>query len=233
MKAHTKVRKIWAITVAASLPVLLFGLLIAVSDRPFLGWVRQGRDRRAVVAIRDDVNPFQKWGTWIFTWPHLKRCYGKAYYFTQASAGDKKAEFQSALKNALENHESVDIFLLAHENKYYLWVEEIEETLRARIRLVYNTGCYNLAQGEKWLELGAAAYIGHPGDSASQVFYFYFLRRWTRGYRAEKALEAANGLMSRWLFRAAAFSGGKIEAKRKWEDSKAGLLGKGEIAIDG
>ena len=41
----------------------------------------------------------------------------------------------------------VDLFLLAHSNKFIVWVAELPPARRAHLRLVYNTGCGDLPQG--------------------------------------------------------------------------------------
>ena len=83
----------------------------------------------------------------------------------------------------------MDLYLLAHHNHYVNWVAQVPAAARSHLRLVYNTGCRDVRQGPRWLNLGARAYVGHPGESASPVFYFFFLRRWTRGYSLGEAVE--------------------------------------------
>ena len=234
-KVADKRRKTLALLSATIIPILLFLLLIVLTDRPFWsGDISKGKNQRAAVAIRDNVTPFQKWGTRIFTWPYLTNSYGTTYYFTQTSWRDnRKEDFQNSLKVALENYEQVDIFILAHANVYHLWVAEIDEDLRTKIRLVYNTGCGDASQAERWLVLGADTYIGHPGASISPVFYFYFLRRWTQGYDVEEALEQSNRLTRNLLVRVAYFSIDQSEMEMIWKDSKAELSGRRDINLGG
>src|SRR5262249_19187888 len=142
---------------------------------------------RAAVAIRDDVPPYQKWGTKAFTSSYLTKYYAKSYYITQTNHDDGRNDFITDLRSALTQYEYVDIFLLAHSNTYVDWVRDVDPHLRRKIRLVYNTGCNDASQAEQWLHLGANTYIAPPGLSQSPLFYFFFLRRWTMGYNAGPA----------------------------------------------
>src|SRR5688500_15638211 len=83
-------------------------LVVAFGDVP------RGRARsldsgesRAVVALRDHVIPFQKWGTKLFTLPHLEESYDRVTYLTQDHRGDKHDELVSALADALATHDHV------------------------------------------------------------------------------------------------------------------------------
>ena len=123
-------------------------MLTAVGDGIY--WhtaVPPGKEFRAALAIRDNVTPFQKWGSEVFTLRYLKRYYGGAWYFTQSKKGDLEKEITSCLDNALEHYSHVDLYLLAHTNEYIQWVARLPEERRQRLRLVYNTGCYNQSQG--------------------------------------------------------------------------------------
>ncbi len=151
------------------------------------------KSNRAVLAIRDSVPSFQQFGTELFTGPYLKSYYDKSFYFTQKTKKDKKEEIIEALVSLAKKYETVDIFLLAHTNKYLLWFQEVPLELRRKIRLVYNTGCHNANQGKEWLYLGADSYIGHKGKcSLSPFFYVYFLRRWVSGYSLKAAVDESN-----------------------------------------
>jgi len=176
-------------------------LVVIVGDRPIL---RQRSldtgSSRAAVAIRDHVIPFQKWGTKLFTLPHLEDAYDRVYYLTQNGYHDKQYTFELAIEDALRHHDQVDIFLLAHGNRFIDWVEHIDPVLRQKIRLVYNTGCGDSRQAPMWLAIGADAYVGHPAlHSLSPAFYFFFLRRWVRGYSLAEAVAEANRAAARRL----------------------------------
>jgi hypothetical protein len=217
-------RKAAAITIL--LPCLSYLLVVALTDRVFSDTaVPPGKERRAAVAIRDNVTPFQKWGSKHFTWPYLERYYGAAWYFTQSESEDRRHELLSCLKTALQDYPEVDLFLLAHNNWFVHWVAKLPAERLGHIRLVYNTGCGDLQQGPLWLSLGAKAYIGHPGISASPVFYFYFLRRWTRGATLQEAMDESNSLIRSTLARVQLLSLGRVDAARACQESEAFCYG--------
>ncbi|MCB9639431.1 MAG: hypothetical protein H6727_11115 [Myxococcales bacterium] len=183
------------------------------------------RKLRAALAIRDHVIPFQKWGTRQFTWPYLKKYYDQAWYFTHTRNNKDKAAFIARLEEALDRYEAVDLFFLAHGNHYYQWLSHIPRQKRKRLRLVYNTGCKDLWQGRYWLALGAKAYIGHPGVSASPLFYVYFLRRWTLGQRLNELLGPSNAAMRRVLHLASPVLPAPLTPEKVYLDSKAFCYG--------
>lgn len=175
-------------------PILLYLLLIiGLGDTlfPFSG-VPAGREKRAAIAIRDNESPVFKWWTRLFTEPYLRKYYGRYWYFTQMHKGDCEEEFKAGLEEALNEYEYVDLFLLAHTNKYIEWVKSMPEPLRQKLRFVYNTGCHNEKQGPDWLSSGADSYIGHPGTSESPYFYFFLMRHWNRGEPLNDILELGN-----------------------------------------
>ena len=218
--------------IALLLPCAAYAAVMCVTEwgSP-LSRVPPGRERRVALAIRDNVTPFQKWGTREFTAPYLDRYYDRAWYFTQRRAGDSKGEFLAALNTALERYPEVDLFLLAHSNNYIRWVAQVPPTRRAHLRLIYNTGCYDLQQGNAWVQLGAKAYVGHPGESASPVFYFYFLRRWSRGMPLKEAMDDANALMRSALERGEVGSFGKLNAAQIAHESEAFSYGNTTLRI--
>jgi hypothetical protein len=208
--------------VAVLLACLAYGAVVALTERPF--WdtaVPAGKERRAAVAIRDNVPPFQKWGSRHFTWPYLEHYYDTAWYFTQSDSDECKRALLSALDAALKRYPEVDLYLLAHNNYFVYWVAELPPERRGRLRLVYNTGCRDLQQGPWWLRLGARAYVSHPGVSASPVFYFYFLRRWTRGATLREAMDESNDLMRSTLARVELGSFGTVDAAAITRESEA------------
>jgi len=131
----------------------------------------------------------------------------------------------------LKRYPQVDLFILAHDNRLVTWIEGLPAEQRERLRLVYNTGCYDLKQGPLWLSLGAKAYVGHPGYSVSPVFYFYFLRRWTRGIKLADAIEESNALMRLIITRAQLFSFGKLKMDKKIQESEAFCYGDRELHL--
>src|SRR5262249_45917323 len=137
-----------AFGIAVLLACLAYGVLVALTERVF--WYTDaplGKERRAALAIRDNVSPFQKWGSKQFTTPYLDKYYDAAWYFTQTHQGDCKETFLSTLDTALQRHPEVDLFLLAHSNQYIAWVRDLPPERRSHIRLVYNTGCRDSRQG--------------------------------------------------------------------------------------
>jgi hypothetical protein len=197
-------RKIVAAAVTLLLVAVSWTFVFMISEPPLLlrPPALDGRESRAAVSIRDHEMPLLKWVTRMFVLQHTARHYNEVWYFTEFAGreGDRKAEFQQAVEEALENYEHVDIFILAHSNHYYERVRAIEKDTD-RLRLVYNTGCYDISQSNIWQELGADTYVGHPGDSDSHLFYFYFMRRWVRGYEIEEAVAEANTETKHLIYR--------------------------------
>ncbi len=176
-----------------SLTATLYTVVWLADVRPLQKVDRGFRANRAVLAIRDSVASFEQFGTELFTAPYLDAYYDKSCYFTQKTKLDKQKLIVQTLEQLCQSYQSVDIFLLAHTNRYIKWFRNIPDSLRTKIRLVYNTGCHNANQGDKWLHLGADAYIGHKGKcSLSPFFYVYFLRRWVSGYGLQTAVNASN-----------------------------------------
>jgi hypothetical protein len=194
-------RRRLALIATPLLAVLCLSLVVGFADRPLgrRSAPEAGRTR-AAVAIRDHVIPFQKWGTKLFTLPLLEEGYDDVFYFTQEFPGDRRTELATALTRALTEHDDVDLFLLAHGNRMVDWARGIDPALLGKLRLVYNTGCGGAIQAEEWLGLGADTYVGHRAvRSVSPAFYFYFLRRWVRGWPLEEAVGDANDASARRL----------------------------------
>jgi len=175
--------------------IIALTIVVINTDYPIIRINKMSSKSIAALVIRDNVSAFQKWGSKLFTAPYLNLYYNESAYFTQYYLDDKKQDIISTLRNFLETNNYVDIYLLAHSNYYYEYIEEIEPELREKIRLVYNTGCGNFNQSEYWLSLGADIYISHLNEeSLSPFFYFYFLRRWTKGYTLEDAVNISNNI---------------------------------------
>lgn len=189
------------------------------------------RARCAAVALRDNVSPFQKWGSRNFTIDNLNAAYDRTWYFTQNPEYNRKAEVLEALNRALAEYDAVDLFLLAHGNRFYEWVREIPAERRAKLRLVYNTGCENLDQNRMWLALGAKTYVGHPGVSMSPIFYVYFLRRWTSGWTVAEATREGNLRMRGVLGRVQFVSAGVLDADELYRSSEAAVFGDAGLTV--
>lgn len=223
-----------AAVIAVLLPCVAYMAVVGLTDRIFCGArVPPGREHRAALAIRDNVTPFQKWGSKQFSWPYMDACYDSAWYLTQTNAGGSKEVFLERLEAALERYSEVDLYLLAHSNHYVDWVAQLPAATRSHLRLVYNTGCRDLRQGPKWLSLGARAYVGHPGKSASPVFYYFFLRHWTRGHSLGEAVDEANQMMRLELDRAQVLSLGQMNAAKVFAASAGAGVGEMQLRLDG
>ncbi|MBL7728561.1 MAG: hypothetical protein JNM68_12780 [Dinghuibacter sp.] len=181
------------------LAVFSYILVTACTDNFLLPAGHSSHQQKAAIAIRDAAPGYLQWGTEHFTVPYLEKYYTDWYYINEEPGNNHKKAFQNALITALKKYTTVDLYLLAHTNNYYKWVREIKPALRKNLRLVYNSGCEDLNQANTWLKLGAQTYIGHPGRSASPLFYFYFLRRWTRNGSIEHAVRTANNGMYKLL----------------------------------
>jgi hypothetical protein len=153
------------------------------------------RPRVAAVAIRDVVPGYQQWSTEKFTVPRLEEGYDAHWYLTESKRGEKHQDFVDALTEACRKHDAVDVWLLAHGNRYVQWVAEVPEPERKKLRLVYNTGGGDADQGSAWLRLGARAYVGHPGGNIAPLFYARFLPAWLEGKPLKDAVDVSNKAM--------------------------------------
>lgn len=188
--------KIKAALATCSLLFFAVVLVVFLAEKPVLLFSAKVKSKGAAIAIRDNVRPFEKFGSRLFTWSNLHNVYEHVIYLTEYSKGEKHLEFVRGLDALLNKHDHVDIFLLAHANEYFRWVMEIDSVKRKKIRLVYNTGCSGNTQKDIWLELGARTYVAHKSsESISPVFYFYFLRRWCAGQLVTNAVQDANKCM--------------------------------------
>jgi hypothetical protein len=230
----TGARRLFALVVTILLPCLICAGLALVVERPFWRFDQQALPhRRAAVALRDDVIPFQKWGTKVFTLPYLEHSYEHIVYFTQSPDDTTQQAFIATLAQTLTQYDSVDLFLLAHSNRYIDWVATIDPALRTKIRLVYNTGCYDAAQAQAWLELGAQTAVAHPGLSDSPVFYFFFLRRWTLGEPLDQVVIASNERMRGVFELVSAATQQRLNSVEHYANSQALCFGNCSITIGG
>lgn len=189
-----------ALAVALVIPLVSLIAVATLVERPFvLAPVRTPNAPRAAIAIRDDVIAFQKWGTRSFTLPALERGYDRVWYFTESGSSETRAAFMAAVAEACAEYRTVDLYLLAHGNSYVDAIAALGPERTASLRLVYNTGCGDADQAERWLGAGADAYVGHVGISQSPVFFVYFLRRWVAGDALGDAVASANAETARVL----------------------------------
>lgn len=225
----------------ASVIVFLFGMLVFLSfvtEPPFVlssSAHTPQRGRRVAIAIRDHTSPYLQWGTMLFSLPALRKAYHKVHYFNQRHDNDQKEHIIHTIKRSLQTHPEVDLFLLAHGNKRFLgWVRvHIERDLTSRLRLVYNAGCGGREQGPEWKMLGTETYVGHGGGvSVSPIFFFYFLRRWSKGYKLDLAIHEANWYTRNHLLLVGRFSFGLLNGPTMWEHTQATYLGNPNLSID-
>jgi hypothetical protein len=212
--------KAWAVIV--TLLVICFGTIIFFSDVPIASASK--RNTWGAIAIRDNVIPFQKVGTALFTRNYLYR-YAESYYYTQNEYDQHHPDFVNKLTKLLKEQDSVDIYLLAHTNYYYEWVSEVDSSLRKKIHLVYNTGCSGTTQCDVWKKLGVRYYVCHKSNvSISPVFYFYFLRRYLGNYSLRKAIKESNAFMHSRLGRIRMASFGSVAVQEQVEKESEGVL---------
>jgi len=179
-----------------TLAVALVAALVVVvgGDRP--RWRTAGfgdPTTRGAVAFRDQENAFFQWGTELYLVPLLEGAYGEVAYVTQRGPGDLR-RLARAIEGMLQRHTVVDLFLAVHGGKALPHLlADIDPALRARLRLVYSTGCGDGHIGHWWLDAGADAFVGHDGQlSISPIFLVYFMRRWSEGHSVATALAQAN-----------------------------------------
>ena len=178
--------------VRARLPLLLLAATAgcAPPERPV------GAPVISAIALRDRVPGYQQVSSREFTLAYLEKTYDRVEYITQAldePTGTARAAFTTALQAQLEASAFVDVYLLTLGENYLPWFAGIDPSLRAKLRLIYNTGGGGARQAPGWLALGARTYVAHPGpNSWSPLFYLEFLPAWTRGVRLEEAVSAAN-----------------------------------------
>lgn len=210
-----------------------FAIALLAADRPRLRRpASPDGTHRAAFAVRDVVPPFQQWGTRAFTVPTLHSAYERVEYLTLSDHEDAgRSAFLARLGPLLDAHEHVDLFVLAHTNTCVEWVETLAPQRRERLRLVYNTGCFDLAEREQWLRLGADAYVGHVGLSASSIFYVAFLRGWVRGEALEPLVAEGNAFTHRMLATIACCC--ELDVERIAAHSRAEIGGDARLSVDG
>lgn len=232
------VKSLFSRTNTARLVIILLLLSIGTFltkglERPFWRFTTiANKQQRAAFAVRDNVVAFQKWGTKLYTLPYLEKYYQDVFYVTQFSQENNEEQFIDNLTRALTNYEQVDIFILAHGNRMVNWVAKIPAPLRARIRMVYNTGCTNSCQYDQWLSLGAKTYVGHPGAfGQGALFYFFFLRRWTNDTPANLAITDCNQLIHSVINKEIYIPGVDIDPDTIYQMSEAQCYGNCQLKL--
>jgi hypothetical protein len=171
------------------------------------------------IALRDKVPLDQMVGTMLFTRPLLAAGYDAHVYVEATDDDDGRARVQAALARARDEDCTVDVFFLAHGDDFVSWLEAMPEDERPRVRLVYDTGAGDAQQGERWLDVGALSFVGHPGANMAPVFYAYFLPAWLGG----AALNACVGEANRKTFIT-------LDALRPYLGAETGALWRGTRA---
>ena len=217
-------------------------LLLLASCQLFARVEAKRTDSVGAVGIRDHVPRYQKMSTRLYTKAFFEASYPDHNYIVEGSRNDRRTaqlQFKAALEGALARNEAVDLFLLAHGNRYIDWVEKIDPQLRSKIRMVYNTGAGDADQGRQWLALGAKAYVGHPyGDNIAPVFYYYFLPQWTKDVPLDEAVAEANRRTREDLLEGT--TGWMIDmvedgdaAEQLWQATQAGIYGDRTLTLTG
>lgn len=170
-------------------------LVVLLGDRPLTREAGYGTPTgRAALVYRDRENAFFQWGTRIYTEPLLTPHYAEVIYVTERRRGDR-ARLLTAARGLLDRHGQVDVFLAVHGSRG-LHHDFKRLPNRDRLGLVYSTGCADGRFGDRWLQAGADAFVGHDGQwSVSPLFYVYFLRRWIEGHPLADAVAQANAQM--------------------------------------
>lgn len=232
MTLSAKARRLIALAVALLLPAASVVIVAGLVERPFvLTSTRTPHAPRAAIAIRDDVIAFQKWGSRSFTLPALVRGYDRVWYFTETGDPRIRRSFVAAVAEACAAYGTVDLFLLAHGNRYVDAIAALGPEHTSALRLVYNTGCGDADQSSRWLAIGADAYVGHVGVSQSPVFYVYFLRRWVAGVALNEAVIEANAETARVLGVVARFGLSAADTAELISETAAVCTGAGTMRI--
>ncbi len=190
--------------------------------------------RTAAVAYRDRVPEYQRLGSERFTVPYLKSGYTAYWYVDQLTGPKDRSEFGERVAEATRDYDVVDLFILANGPLgLESWIPPIPPAQRAKIRLVYNTAAGGTSEAREWLELGAQAYVSHPGNNMAPIFYAEFLPRWTRGEKLDDAVDAANkytkakldsttGSLTAWATEK--ITGRKVDLGRLWTNTEAQIF---------
>lgn len=237
-----------AILFTVGLPLFLLGVTFVMVDRPILARERSGgAPKRAAVALRDPVHPLETLGTWGFMLPLLESVYDEVHPITQAYDPDppqndsrfpsilrptlnRKEEFLTALRGSLERCDAVDIFIVSHTNHTYRWLSDIDPELRAKIRLVYNSGCRCGNQKDEWMKLGVRTYVAHPVAASHAHFFVGFVRRWAAGMTAAEAASPAAERSDRFFWVLDKLLGASLQRER-WLKSHPVITGDPNVAV--
>lgn len=193
------------------------------------------------VAFRDAVPDWQRVGTRGFSVHYLEQGYDQVTYLEADALGaEAPAVLEHALADALRKNRAVDLFLLVNGGDSTGVVARLSPELRSKLRLVYNTGASGGAQGASWMELGARAYVSHPGwANLAPFFYVDFLRDWIDGEPLDDAVGHANralhqrltGFSAPFILRASGFRAAADDLPYWERATHAELRGDASFAI--
>ena len=223
----------WAAAVLLPLAAFLFG---AWFIDPVVLPAARDRSLGAAIALRDRVDESEILITWTFVRPRLDAAYAEVVCITQEeravlSPGDKERGFTEAITGLAARHPFVDVYLLAHTNLIVDWVETLPESVRAKLRMVYNSGCYGGGQADRWGALGVDAYVAHPSAASHAGFFVCFLRRWPGGERLDEVVASANAAQDRLFIHLSVLDPSFGWAREHWLASRAAVHGRDDLTL--
>jgi len=226
--------KAMRIATALSIVTLLMGCARRPAPAPGQGI--------AAVAYRDAVPTWQRLGTRAFAKHELAGSYDSLTYLQSDDLGPAAPMMlRAALEQALSNNREVDLFVFVNGGSVALDVaRELPPQLTSKLRLVYNTGGGGHWQAPAWQELGARAYLSHPGSAnLAPFFVFDFLRAWSDGQPLSSAVASSNqsmherltGFTAPWILSASGFDA-RAEDLPFWEEAThARVVGDDSIVL--
>lgn len=173
---------------------------------------------RVAVAYRDHVPFEQKAGSWLFSLPLMWTAYDRVISITGNAVDDKRGEFVAALNAEADEGCSVDLWFMVLGDDYASWVESAAR--RPRLHLVYDTGGGSAWQGQRWQDLGAESFVGHPGANVAPVFFTFFLPAWLRGVPLDDAVASANETTRKLITLSGIDADGSL-----WRNTEAAVFG--------
>ncbi|MFZ4715268.1 MAG: hypothetical protein ACOYL6_16215 [Bacteriovoracaceae bacterium] len=99
----------------------------------------------------------------------------------------------------LKSSQKVDVFFFGHTNNAsFYFVNDFKDYLGEKVRLVYNSGCFD---GDKWDAFRwqgyTKVYVGHPMDNYGTRYTPFFLKRWFKGLKIEHIVKLSNNRMNK------------------------------------
>jgi hypothetical protein len=147
---------------------------------------------RGAVFSRDHVPEYQRVASREYTESAFRSGWQHFDYVEATATDDGRTRCLDAIRARAAVDASVDVFFLSNGDDYASWLVALEGPVRRKLRLVYSTGGGGASQGAAMLELGANAYVGHPGANVAPLFYRAFLTRWLAGASLRRAVDDGN-----------------------------------------